>query len=128
MTDLVEWLRAALDDVERATIRYRDGHEGPCVNFEGQDPSGYDEYESCARHIATAEATPYRDAAFGLREVAAKRAIVAEHDLAYDNLKRHPDDLATKGWLLGTIRAMRLLAAVYADRPGYDPAWAPEAT
>jgi hypothetical protein len=27
-------------------------HPGPCVNFEGQDPAGYDEHDSCARHLA----------------------------------------------------------------------------
>ena len=42
-----------------------------------------------------------------LREVAAKRKIVADLDLSY------PDE----------EHLMRLLAAVYSDHPDFDPAW-----
>ncbi|MDQ0694222.1 DUF6221 family protein [Streptomyces sp. W4I9-2] len=32
-----------------------DVHPGlPCINFEGQDPADYDEYDSCSRHLDAA--------------------------------------------------------------------------
>lgn len=29
-------------------------HRGPCVNYDGQDPKDYDEYDSCSKHLAAA--------------------------------------------------------------------------
>ncbi|MFE9099868.1 DUF6221 family protein [Actinomadura geliboluensis] len=79
MSGLVEFLRARLRDTERALNEYREHRErGVHVNYEGQDPAQYDEWDSCARCIATAEASPYRDVEFGLAEVEAKRRIVEE--------------------------------------------------
>lgn len=89
MTDIAEFIRARLDEAEqeihrRMAIPTDWAHDGPCVNYEGQDPADRDEYDSCSRHVAAAEAKradrfPYRDLEFGLREVAAHRAILTEH-------------------------------------------------
>jgi hypothetical protein len=59
-----------------------------------------------------------------LRQVAAHRRILAEHDRAIDRRRAHPDDLASAGALLMTVRVLKLIASIYADREGYDPAWA----
>lgn len=29
-------------------------HDGPCVNYEDQNPEWYDEYDSCSRHLRAA--------------------------------------------------------------------------
>jgi hypothetical protein len=29
-------------------------HDGPCINYDGQYPEWYDEYDSCSRHLAAA--------------------------------------------------------------------------
>ena len=39
--------RRIIDAVQRGL----DGHPGPCVNYEGQDPADYTNYDSCERHI-----------------------------------------------------------------------------
>lgn len=56
-------------------------------------------------------------------ECDSKRRLVNEHAAALANRKAHPEDLAGAGWLLGTIRALKLLALPYADRPGYREEW-----
>ena len=44
--------RCAADrEMLAAVQRYIDGHPGPCVNYEGQDPAHYSEFDSCALHI-----------------------------------------------------------------------------
>lgn len=60
-----------------------------------------------------------------LAECDAKRRIIDEHAAALANRKDHPDDLAGAGWLLGTVRALKLLALPYADREGYREEWRP---
>ena len=77
-----------------------------------------DEADANGRHIAR------NDPARVLREVEARRAILAIHE--YEWLG--PDDAAWKGcpvdvedWPCRTVRA---LASVYADHPDYDPEWA----
>lgn len=80
--DLVERLRAKIAEVEAAIIAYRDGHPGPCLNYEGQDPAAYDEFEPCALHVLVARASPYRDVAVGLRTIQAHREIIARHKIA----------------------------------------------
>jgi hypothetical protein len=137
MDDQVTWLRAVLDDVEAAVLRLRDGHDGPCVNYEGQDPANYDDYDSCSRHIAVAQASPYSDAAFGLRDIAAKRAIVDLHAVEVERVFMNPvdgpgyheDEFSCRicGWFdSGTgCETIRHLAAAYADHDGYREEWKP---
>lgn len=110
--DLVAFLRARLDEDHTAVLRYRDGHEGPCLNYRGQDPEGYDEYDSCYLHIEAAEATPYRDVAFGLADIDAKRRILNETWGGRDH-----QDL----W----VHHVRLLALPYAGHPDYREEWRP---
>jgi len=60
-----------------------DPHPGlPCINYEGQDPANYSEWDTCSRHIKASETRIHHD------------------------------------------YVIRLLAAVHADHPDYDPAWA----
>jgi hypothetical protein len=119
MNDLIGFITARLDEDERTTIAFRDGHPGPCLNYEGQSPENYSEYDTCYRHLATAEASRYRDTAFGLREVEAKRRLLAYliglEDKATDN----------NWWSLDTDLPFKLLALPYADHPDYQAEWAP---
>ena len=38
-------------------------HDGPCINYEDQDPAHYDGYEGCVRHIKAADQREERAAA-----------------------------------------------------------------
>lgn len=68
-----------------------------------------------AQHIAT------HDPARVLRQVAAMRLIVAEHGDQHECTDRRASEYPYVG-----CRTLRLVASVYADRPGFDPRWAPE--
>jgi hypothetical protein len=59
-----------------------------------------------------------------LREVAAKRAILAEYASVAHNDTGEAEPEYAYGWAEGLGLAVRALAAVYSDHPGYDPAWA----
>lgn len=128
MNDLATFLRARLDETEAALIRYRDGHEGPCVNFEGQDPKYHDPWDSCDRHIKAAEATPYRDARFGLADIEAKRHIVelyADADRRA-NLAPSWDARTLARAQRSTLEVvLRLQAAAWIDHPDYREEWRP---
>jgi hypothetical protein len=146
--DLVSWLTAQLDHDEqeiRRRLAVPEGfvHDGPCVNYEGQNPADRDEYDSCSRHVAAMEAArqdrfPYRDLDFALRQVAAYRRILSRHqprpdgtpsgvecsvcvdpDGRCDSWQRHePLD-----WPCPDVRD---LASIYEFRPGFDPSWTVE--
>lgn len=50
------WVLAECDAKWRIIAAYLppgdDPHPGlPCINYEGQDPNGYDEYDTCHRHL-----------------------------------------------------------------------------
>lgn len=121
VTDLVAFLRAALDDDERvaqAAARTRGTFWTP-VGLQSTFDARVDDH--IARH----------DPARVLREVAAKRAILDLHHK--QEAAEFEDRRSVASWcpVCGDAEAcptLRHLAAVYADRPGYDPAWAPEAT
>lgn len=81
---------------------------------------------------ARAEHVARHDPARVLAEVAAKRAILAEHKHAPATEPSTDDfgcqicaydrgDCVLYGW--GWCNTVRLLAAPYADHPDYDPAW-----
>lgn len=77
MADLVERIRAALDEHSRALDAYEQHRAvGPHLNYEGQDPEAYDGYDSCYLCIATGAARGFADVAFGRRMVAAHRKIL----------------------------------------------------
>lgn len=126
-SDLIAWLRQQLDEDERRIIAYRDGHAGPCINYAGQDPAAYDEYDSCHLHIQAAEATPYRDVRFGLAEVAAKRAHIARWEDVNRMLAEDETPGPIRNELLSVRRAYALVIAddaqPYADREGYREEW-----
>ncbi|WP_225794772.1 DUF6221 family protein [Streptomyces aculeolatus] len=122
MDDLVAFLRARLGEGEAALIRYRDGHDGPCLNYRGQEPEGYDEYDSCYLHIETADATPYRDVAFGLADIDAKRRIADLHQ-ADDEKAEAP--ICTTCLYAPPCETLRALALPYADHPDYREEWRP---
>ena len=133
MNDLIAFIRARIDEDERTARRAADVYDG-ATTWEltratamdvgertfiaeiGADEDGFrpSELDHIARH----------DPARVLREVEAKRRILDEYRAAQANLKQHPDDLAGKGWLLGTVRVINLLALPYADHPDYRPEWA----
>jgi hypothetical protein len=70
------------------------------------------------------------------REIAAKRAILAEHTEIGRNSKDGPtcnacvnieaDPMFDDIYVPYPCKTVRLLAAVYSDHPGYRPEWAPE--
>lgn len=119
MVDLVQWLTACLDtDAARAKAaggdswRRQDHPSETVAIYDSQDePVVYDEgwpTEEQQAHIAA------WDPARVLREIDAKRRIIA----AYENYDREAPELDIPESVL------RLLAAVYADRPGYREEWA----
>jgi hypothetical protein len=63
-----------------------------------------------------------------LREVEAKRMILADYQRLLADRKLHPDDLAVAGALLALHGAVLALAAVDRDRADYDPSWSPDET
>lgn len=142
--DLVEFLTARLDETQAALLARRDGHLGPCLNFEGQRTEDYDEHDSCFLHIRLAESTPYHHTAFGLAEVDAKRRIVtlyAEAVLVREEATKwamspstvitNPGAEAFERWnrardaALFLEPAVCLLALPYASHPDYNEAWRP---
>lgn len=132
--DLVQFLRDRLAETEAAVLRYRDGHEGPCINFKGQDPKHYSEYDSCALHLEAAEATPYRDAAFGLAEVEAKRRLIERGDTLFcecdfaDSPPTNPEDRSQQiphHYDCTAYRIAQVLALPYAGHPDFQQDWKP---
>lgn len=122
--DLVAWLRAQLDEDERvakdatsgpwsAVESYPDAWviNGPTYNIASEGRDG-DISSGDSTHIAR------HDPARVLAEVAAKRRIIDEH-LPIDPCDAH--DAALRSIPCETLR---LLASVYAGRPGWREEWA----
>ncbi len=126
MNDLVAFLLARLDEDEAvARLAAREGgtwkqddptrRPGAISSLDG--PVVYDEGapdENQAPHIAR------HDPARVLREVAAKRAIIAACEEAIRNQGIFGED----GGQPLAEKVLPALAAVYGDHPGYDPQWA----
>jgi hypothetical protein len=124
-------LRGVLDDVERKAraaggnswhVDHFGDCEGPCGcrRIEADDMIIYDEgghTEHHAEHIA--EHDPSRV----LREVEAKRRLIAEYERALAACRAHPDDLASAGWLLALVRVLKIVAQPFSDRPGFREEW-----
>ena len=141
MADLVEFLRARLDE-EEATAQlaqhcattpwhYFGGRKfanTAVISAENGDSIGRcggcgeqgEYYDSPAMHIA------YWDPARVLAEVAAKRAILGLCAEAID-IGSDDDGPLTSGSNLGTD-VLRAFAQPYADHPGFDPSWRAEVT
>lgn len=98
--DIVEFLRARLDEDERDAIAIRD-----CVMFHGVDSD------------AEAEVIRLSSPDRVLREVEAHRRIV---DLGWHHLG---DEEYGWGMEEAKRQVLRIMATAYADHPDYDPEW-----
>ncbi|MFF2852661.1 DUF6221 family protein [Streptomyces sp. NPDC058001] len=126
MDDLVRWLRAQLDMDERIAREAGDsfrqiGETGVIVATEG------DRAEECAsaNWAGIAEHIVAWDPSRVLREIEAKRRLIAEHRQAQPRwcvVCDVPSDYQGREFGCTTLR---LLALPYADRPGYRQAWRP---
>jgi Family of unknown function (DUF6221) len=150
MDDLTAFLNARIDE-DDAVARQAAQVAGPDWTWKTEVPEGGD-YPT--DYIKTPGGTPLLDTMGGiegdaphvarhdparvLREVAAKRAILAEHaPRAYDRYGRigiycracvtghepYMDDDTPDSWPCATVRH---LAAVWGDHPDYRPEWKPE--
>jgi hypothetical protein len=105
MSDLVEFLTARLDEDEAAARAWL-----PIGNPDA----------AAREHIAR------HDPARVLREVAAKRAILAGHSTVTGwNWPDQSDGSVQMDYVEALRRTLRHLAAVYSDHPDYDEAWRP---
>jgi hypothetical protein len=125
LADVWAFCHARLNEAATALLTYRDGHQGPCINYPGQRPAAYDEYDSCALHLAAAEATPYRDAEFGLADIAFKRSLLEEHA---PDLQAAVKDNETTPMVVCRIDGddcpfTQHLATLYATHPDYQESW-----
>ncbi len=143
MDDLVAFLSARLDEDEEVAKAAGPVTGRWCIDSEGhiQDeetggggsayvavgPWDGPVHERCAIHIAR------YDPARVLAEVAAKRAILAEHEPEpwgdpHPELSRcapgHGDG-GSGWWTTWPCIEVRAIAAVYSDHPGYRPEWKP---
>lgn len=130
MTDLSEFLAARLDEDEATAKAAASGggddrpnwvaRFGMVVDADDPDYAIYGAAVSSLpeldRHIAR------HDPARVLREVAAKRAAIAEINRAYA-ASDAIDNIEITDYTADTI--LRALASAYSDHPDYDPAWAP---
>lgn len=154
MDDLVQWLRAQLDDeaahakkdlavLERASaggnweVHY--GHNLPSseLHADGQligrltahrevlADGERDQHDADAMLVARMVRKARARAEQALREVEAKRLILDEYEKALDRRRLFRDDVASAGALLQMVAVVKLLALPYADRPGYREEWRP---
>lgn len=130
MSDLVTWLRARLDEDERIAKAAFLRHSPNDDRWAGDFGSGM-KVRTGAGHLVVSHSWPNEidhiarwDPARVLAEVEAKRRILDVYEWQVAN----PSSGETghwyqKGGIAALEGALRSLAAVYADRPGYDPAW-----
>ena len=114
MDDLVQWLRAQLDE---DAARAQRAIDGPRNQFVSAD----EDVEDLLFDEDGAFVLPARV----LREIDAKRRLLDRYDRAMENSRAHPKDLASSGALLALHGAVKLLALPYTDRPGYREDWRP---
>lgn len=126
---LVRFLRERYDEQRQALIQYRDGHDGPCINYLGQPPGAYSEFDSCALHLQAAGSTPYRDVEFGLADLATKRRVLDEVVPEMNDMTSQIHGEFGTGPLNSgdyeSLGLLRLLALPYADHPQYRDEWRP---
>ncbi|MDX3582508.1 DUF6221 family protein [Streptomyces europaeiscabiei] len=135
MVDLVQWLTAQLDEDERVALA---ATQHRWIVSERKTPASADSPSGDPFWVAAdegfgapafqfkdkrdAEFIAAHDPARVLREIDAKRKLLARYERAMENRRAHPDDLASAGALLALHGAVKLLAAPYADRPDYEEA------
>ena len=135
-SDLAAFLRARLDEDEAAAkavarlgytvdmggTRLDEKFSHARVRFAAEDGRSRIESDAPAeRHFGR------HDPARVLREMEAKRAVLAEYEPVAENdgYNGSGEPEYAFGWAEGLGAAVRALAAVYRDHPGYDPGWAP---
>jgi len=137
MPDLTVFLAARLDEEETSAREAADGDSGTWFMgdkwniYRAEDEAHFDENYQGDEHrlVAWGNVKPQsehiarHDPSRVLREVAAKRAILAEHQ---ESASGGYCELCYYGygggsWPCPTVRA---LASVYSDHPDYDPEWA----
>jgi len=133
MDDLVQWLRAQLDEDLRIAEAATGHHWDVCDETTPYLIHDVDAYrvnrtlDSTVGRVAVAEAAEDRshiaehDPARVLREVDAKRRLLYQFEHRGNSVR------ATAGLWDGGVwdDMLRLLALPYADRPGYRPEWRP---
>jgi len=154
VTDIVEFIRARLDEDERVALAANGPHWRPGDGNVSEgglyalDGDGSDEGRGWSiAWFQLGETNPGRqlpafsswkrrahengvhaarhDPARVLREVEATRAVLAEYEHALERRAEHPDDVASAGALLTMVRVMKLLALPYAEHPDYRKEWRP---
>jgi Family of unknown function (DUF6221) len=142
--DLVEWIRAQLEDDQRFAQRLQDHRPGPWTidaDYGGEPAGGTAVMDSAGELVAVARGgyvgdyIADHDPARVLRDVAAHRKIIDVHDPArheYPELRQCPvciSDQTGYPELWNPDQApcstLRLLAAIFDDRPGYQEEWRP---
>lgn len=145
MGDLVEWLREQLDEDDRIAR----GTGQPGTSWQGLEMDGElrdDANAGTVAYIPRAETRAHiarHDPARVLREIDAKRQVLATHTITVEKVDappfdsftgtRNPDEYtvtcAVCGWSsddpTSACLTLRLLALPYADRPGYRDDWRP---
>jgi Family of unknown function (DUF6221) len=112
MSDLAEFLNARLDEDEACMrVPVDHPHYPQCLAW----PSSISDPCECGLPVRM------------LREVEAKRRIIARYEycvkIAGEDQSSHPESgLADAAYELLTF-TLPALAAVYSDKPGYDPEW-----
>ncbi|WP_329215167.1 DUF6221 family protein [Streptomyces sp. NBC_01485] len=146
MDDLVQWLRAQLDEDERIA---RAATPGPWWHNPGKQwlgPEAFEKYDlrqgeefvgyggphpftgAVASTGPASNVQGMKDAAFiaahdparVLREIDAKREVVRLAERAHDY-----HETFMNGFAAAMEQALRLFALAYADRPGYQESWRP---
>jgi len=138
VNDLLAWLREQVDTDERLALSTHDTEPWSVEPFTPSEPgalpasswvvSGPDGEDGIAvvngsyraEHIAS------HDPARALREVAAKRAILDDYDVAAVSVAAAVDTPlagATRLQLRIRSEAVRAIAAIYVDRPGWREEW-----
>ncbi len=134
MDDLVTWLRAQLDEDERVAQQSASVCDGAEWYAAELDAVGHRRVGIALRSYGVTASIRGADAVHiarhdpgrVLREVAAKRALMREMESVPGVIFACDDECECGPGLPGrTCRMVRHLAAVYADRSGYRPEWAP---
>ena len=121
MNNRISWLRQQLDTDERNVERMEhdtDSSEAYSCPATRDYPLGDLPYgeANCTCNLAARKAR-------ALRQVQAHRAILDDYERAFENRKRHRDDMAIAGALLALHGAVKHVVSIYSDRDGYNPDW-----
>ncbi|TBL44259.1 hypothetical protein EYA84_02115 [Verrucosispora sp. SN26_14.1] len=137
MDDLVTWLRAQLDEDERVATAARQAAPGAWVSMY-RDVHAIDSQAGSTSRVLTADTgvlavhAARQDPARVLRRVTAQRRILDLHTGAHECstlvYRQGVPEVDAFSYVLETehCTTVLLLAAEYADQPGYQPEWRPE--